>query len=226
MSTPLQLLPSSGLALGPVSMRSRLERFTYAASNQLSIYLPPILMALLALLTYWMVRLTPPVLPPEVQRPLRHSADYFMRDFAVKSYDAQGLLKSEIKGSMANHFEDTDVLEITQPRIRSFDAAGRLVTASADRALSNGDGSEVQLIGNAVVLREAMAGEAGHMLPRVEYRGEFLHVLQNMQRLRSHKPVRITSGADQFSADQLEFDNLGQVAELTGHVRASMAPRK
>lgn len=223
---------SASLPLPPVlptpvaSLRSRLERLSYAASNLLTIYLPPLLMALLALLTYWLVRITPPVLPPEPERLVRHAPDYFMRNFSIKSYGAQGELKSELTGTKARHYEDTDVLDIDNPRIRSFDQKGRLVIATALRALSNGDGSEVQLLGDAVLVREAFKDAAtGRELPRTEMRGEFLHVLQNTERVRSHKPVTLSRGADRFAADSLDYDNLDRSAVLTGRVRATVAPR-
>jgi hypothetical protein len=53
--------------------------------DHLSIYLPVILMGVLALGTYWLVRTTPVFRRPQ-QAP-RHEPDYFMRDFAVKTFD-------------------------------------------------------------------------------------------------------------------------------------------
>ena len=76
-----------------------------------------------------------------------------MRRFSVKTFDAAGHIKSEVYGTEARHYPDTDTLEIDQPRIRSFNNRGELTVATARRALSNGDGSEVQLFGDAVVTR-------------------------------------------------------------------------
>jgi lipopolysaccharide export system protein LptC len=208
------------------TLRARLERLAYGASNMLAIYLPPMLMAVLALLTYWLVRITPPVLPPEPERPVRHAPDYFLRNFSIKSYGPEGELKSEITGSQGRHYQDTDVLDIDNARIRSFDRNGRLVVATARRALSNGDGSEVQLVGDAVLVREAAKDAAGRDMPRMEFRSEFLHAMLNTERVRSHKPVTLIRGADRFTADSLAYDNLERVAQMTGRVRATVAPRK
>jgi lipopolysaccharide export system protein LptC len=78
-----------------------------------------------------------------------------MKLFSVKSFDATGRLQSEIKGEMARHYPDTDTLEVDKVRMRSVTPQGLVTLATADRALSNADGSEVQLFGNAVVTREA-----------------------------------------------------------------------
>ena len=192
--------------------------------DQVTVYLPIILMGLMALGTYWLSRNTPLLAPAEAQRPATHEPDYFMRGFAVKSFDAAGRLKSEVHGTEARHYPDTDTLEIDQPRIRSFNERGDLTVATAQRALSNSDGSEVQLHGNAVVTREAVKDEQGKVRPRLEFRGEFLHAFLNTERVKSHKPVVLTRGTDQFAADSLDFDNLDRVMELQGRVRGVLTP--
>jgi lipopolysaccharide export system protein LptC len=202
----------------------RLRRVGREAWDQLSIYLPIILMALMALGTYWLARNTPVFGLPEAARPARHDPDYYMRDFSVKTFDAAGKLKSEVLGSEARHYPDTDTLEIDSPRIRSFNASGALTLATAVRALTNADGSEVQLIGNAVVTREAITGTDGRATPKLQIESEFLHAFLTTERVKSHKPVILTRGADRFSADSLNFDNVGRVLDLEGRVRGMLVP--
>jgi lipopolysaccharide export system protein LptC len=194
----------------------------WRAWDRLSIYLPVILMGLMALGTYWLARNTPDFSLPGVQRPLTHDPDYFMRRFSVKNFDADGRLKSEVYGTEARHFPDNDTLEVDQPRVRAFNKDGVLTVATAKRALSNGDGSEVQLIGDAVVTRETQGPAAA---PKLEIRGEFLHLFVQTERVRSHKPVVLKRGDDQFAADQLDYDNLDRVLEMRGRVRGQIAPR-
>ncbi len=190
--------------------------------DRASLYLPIILMGVLALGTYWLVRSTPVFTAPQPPRPATHDPDYFMKQFTVKTFDAAGRLKSDISGAEARHYPDTDTLEIDFARIRSFDAQGRLTTATANRALSNEDASEVQLMGNALVVREAVQGQKP--TPRMEFKGEFLHAFMKTEQVTSDKPVRLTRGADQFVADSMTFDNLKGVIELRGRVRGTLAP--
>lgn len=204
---------------------ARAAGFGARALDQLSIYLPVILMGVLALGTYWLVRNTPLLGPAEQQKPLVHEPDYFMRKFSVKTFDGAGRLKSEVFGAEARHYPDTDTLEIDKPRIRSINAAGLLTVATADRALSNGDGSEVQLFGNAVVVRDGGKDASGQAAPSLEFRGEFLHVFVNAERIRSNKPVTLTHGTNRFTADSLDYDNLDRVMALQGRVRGVLAPR-
>lgn len=192
--------------------------------ERLSLYLPMVMMMLLALITYWMVRIAPVFEAPGPARPLTHDPDYFMKDFAVRSFDAQGRLKSEIFGGQAQHFSDTQTLEIDQIRIRSISEQGRLSTATAKRALTNEDGSEVQLFGNARVVREAALDAAGKPLARIEFQGEFLHAFLQAERLSSNQSVTIVRGQDRFTADSMEFDNLDRVVDLRGRVRGTLMP--
>ncbi|HTH12174.1 MAG TPA: LPS export ABC transporter periplasmic protein LptC, partial [Acidovorax sp.] len=113
-------------------------------------------MGLLALGTWWLVRNAPMPLLPATERPPLHQPDYFMKSFSVKSFDAAGRLQSEVQGDEARHYPDTDTLEIDKARMRSVAPTGRLTVATADRALTNADGSEVQLFGNAIVTREPL----------------------------------------------------------------------
>ncbi len=193
-----------------------------AAWDRVSIYLPIILMGVLALGTYWLVRSTPVFTPPEAPRPPSHEPDYFMKKFTVKTFDATGKLKSEVSGAQAKHFPDTDTLEIEGARIRSFDTQGQLTTVTANRAVTNADASEVQLMGNALAVREAVGGQKP--VPRMEFKGEFLHAFMKTEQLKSNQPVTLTRGTDRFVADAMEYDNLKQVVELRGRVKGTLVP--
>jgi len=191
-------------------------------ADAVSAYLPVLLMALLALGTWWLVKNTP--LPSEdaVAGPLRHVPDYTMTNFTVQRFAADGSLGSQIEGDVLRHYPDTDTLEIDNPRIRANAPGGGLTLASARQALSNGDGSEVQLRGAARVWRQP-AGQAPGSAEVLEFRGEFLHAFLNTEQLRSHLPVVVTRGGTELRADAMDYNHLDRVVELKGRVRASFA---
>ena len=164
--------------------------------------------------------------PAQADQPKTHEPDYFMKNFSVKNFDAEGRLKSEIQGEQARHYPDTDTMEIDQIRIRNFNENGHLTTATANRAVTNNDASEVQLIGNALVVREAAVDKKGEAIPRMSFRGEFLHAYMETERVTSHKPVELTRGNDQFTADSMEFDNFDQVMQLSGRVRGTLIQKQ
>jgi lipopolysaccharide export system protein LptC len=193
--------------------------------DSMAIYMPLLMMGALALGTYWLVHNTPIFSAPEAATEARHEVDYFMRKFTVKNFDEGGRLKSEIYGMEGRHFPDTDILEIDQVRIRSTNPEGHVTVATANRAYVNSDGSEVQLTGNARVVREASLDASGKDTPRLEFRGDFLHAFLNEERVTSHKPVVLIRGSDQFTGDSFAYDNLDQVANLKGRVRGVLMPK-
>ncbi len=194
------------------------------AWDRLSIYLPVLLMGLLALGTYWLVRSTP-ALETEVERQVqRQDPDYQMERFSIKTFDAVGRLKTEVYGEQARHYPHTDTLEIDQVRIRSFNQRGYMTVATARRALANNDATEVQLMGDALVVREAVVDRQGVPLPRLSFSGEFLHAFLEQERIRSHKPVELVRGGDRITADSLDYSNFDQVMELRGRVRGTLLP--
>ncbi|MDA7418524.1 LPS export ABC transporter periplasmic protein LptC [Xenophilus arseniciresistens] len=201
------------------------RRWTWRlALDRLSLYLPIILTGALALGTYWLVRNAPRLADPTVAAAPTHEPDFFMRDFTVKNFLPSGSLRSELTGKEGRHYPDTDTLEVDQVRLRSVSPEGLVTHASADRGVSNGDGSEIQLFGNAIVVRDAATLANGRAMPRLEFRGEFLHAFVNTERVRSHLPVTLTRGNDRFTADSMDYDNLDGVANLQGRVRGFIAP--
>ena len=196
-----------------------------SAWDRMAIYMPLLMMGLLALGTYWLARNNPGFSAPDSAKEVRHEIDYFMKKFSVRTFDETGRLKSEIFGDEGRHFPDTDILEIDQARIRSLRPDGSITVATGNRAYTNGDASEVQLTGDARVVRDAWRDASGKEYPRLEFRGEFLHAFLNEERVTSHKPVVLTRGLDQFTGDTFDYDNLGQIANLKGRVRGVLVPR-
>lgn len=192
--------------------------------EQITIYLPLVMMGLLALGTWWLVRNAPKPEAQPQQREVTHEPDYFMNDFTVKTFDATGRLQTQLQGETLNHFVDTDTMEIDKARTRSVSADGRITLASANRALTNGDASEVQLFGNAIVTREAFRQPDGKTVPPMQFKGEFLHVWPNEERVKSNQPVTLTRGTNQFTGDAMEYDNLSQVMQMRGNVKGVLMP--
>jgi len=194
------------------------------AWDRLTLYLPVVLMGVLAMATYWLVRSTPILSEPQVVAAPQHQPDYFMRKFSVKTFDTAGQLKSEVTGAEARHFPDTDTLEIDQVVIRTMDPQGRLTTATARRAVTNQDASEVQLIGGAQVVRAPTVNAQGIEQPGLTFSGEFLHAYMKTERVTSNRPVALTRGNDRFTADSMDFDNQQRVMLLNGRVKGSLVP--
>lgn len=190
------------------------------ALSTLSAYLPLMLMALVALATWWLVKNTPVFEGAKPAVALRHIPDYTMRNFKVQRFAADGSLRLQIEGDEARHYPDTDTLEIDRARIRSIAPDSGVTVATAQKAVSNGDGSEVQLTGQAHVVREA-GRVGGKTLEQIDFKSEFLHAFLQTEQVRSHLPVTITRGTVQIQGASMNYDNLGRVAQFSGGVKAT-----
>jgi lipopolysaccharide export system protein LptC len=198
-------------------LRRRLE--------SLMVYAPMVLMALLALASYWLLRATPEAAAPAPARVVRHDPTDVMRQFAVRTFDEGGGLRTEVFGEEARHYPDDGSMEIDSPRIRHTDERGVLVTATARRAWANGAQTEFTLRGNAIVVRDAATLTSGERLDRLEFRGESLHVWSDQHRVTSDQPVELWRGSSRVTANQLDYRETERLAVLTGRVRATLMPR-
>ena len=194
--------------------------------NQLSAWLPALMMMMFALGTWWLVRSAPRFVAPGESPVVSKEPDYYMREFSVQSFDPAGRLKSEIIGAEGHHYPANDTLEVQKPRIRSFDEQGHPTVATAQRAVAKGDGSEVQLFGNARVVREAIERPGQAAVPRMEFLGEHLHAFIDEDRLRADQPVELRRGVDVFTGERMTYDDRSGVAELTGRVHGVLQPRR
>ena len=81
-------------------------------------------------------------------------------------------------------------------------------------------------MGNARIVREATKEANGIDLPRMAFQGEFLHSYVKEERVKSHLPVVLTRGADQFTGDDFAYNNLTGVADLKGRVKGILYPKR
>jgi lipopolysaccharide export system protein LptC len=209
---PLSLRPplASGRARTPWPVR---------LSDALSAYLPLLLMLVLALGTWWLVKNTPVPAAPAKATSARTEPDYTMREFTMERFRADGQLKLRLQGSQLHHYPDTNRVEVLGARITAFAPDGRVTTATADRALGNGDGSEMQLSGNAQVVGTDPRGA-----PLI-IRSEYLLVQLVTERLQTHLPVWVQQGPTELKAAGLEYDHASQRLDLKGPLRAVLASR-
>ena len=181
----------------------------------LSAYLPVLLMAALASGTWWLVRNTPRDPVPRDTAAPRHEPDYTMQGFTLQRFGPDGRLRVQVQGAQMRHYPDTDTLEIDGVTIRALSPDGSVTHASARRAVTNGDASEVQLLGGAQVVRENHGNGQ-----KIEFASEFLHAFLTTERLRSHLPVQLRQGTSELRVGSIDYDHLTQFARLGPPVRA------
>jgi lipopolysaccharide export system protein LptC len=214
-------LPEVPISLGPLRTGAARTRAPWhlRVRDAISAYLPLLLMLLLALFTWWLVKNTPNAPGDLVAPAARHEADYTMNQFTLERFDASGRLKVRVSGTRMRHFPDTERYEIDEPQMRAIAPDGRVTLASARKAISNGDASELQLLGSAQVTSLDANGKP------IEMSGEFLHAYLTQERVHSHLPVLITVAGSRVSAAGLDYDHGQRKLELQGPMRAVFPAR-
>lgn len=215
-------LPEVPVSLGPLATDPRTPHrrtpWPMRLRDGLSTYLPLLLMALLAVGTWWLVKHTPGLETTVAAKPVRTDPDYTMHGFNLTRFAPDGRLSVRVEGDVLRHYPDTDRLEIEGVRIEAVSPEGRTTHASASRALANGDVSEVQLLGNARVATQLSPTDS------LELEGEFLHAFVNFERLRSNQPVLVRRSGSVTRGGGLDYDHLNSLLKLDGPVRVQLPP--
>lgn len=190
------------------------------AFDRLSLYFPLLVMALLAMGSWWLLRLMPEVWNGSAERPQRKDPDYHLEHFSTQVFDATGRRMRQVGGEKARHYPDTDELHIDEVQFSAVNEAGAEVTGTARQGIATGDGERVTLIGQVHVISPAHG-----TTPRVEFRGERLVAWVKTQRLRSDERVEIWRDRDRFDAQGLDFDMKTGQYQLNGRVRGVLQPQ-
>lgn len=183
-----------------------------------SAWLPMLVMTLLALGSWWLVKNTPVPAPDRRTAPPRHEPDYTMQGFSVQRFASDGSLRVRIDGDTMRHYPDTDTLEIENIRLHAVGRDGRVLSASAQLAVSDAGTTDVQLRGAARVVRAATT-----TAPEMVLTSEYLHADLVNERLLSHRPVSVVQGPSQVQGEALDYDHRTGIVRLEGRVRANFA---
>jgi len=207
-------LPEVPISLGgPQPARPR-QPWHLRLRDALSSYLPLLLMAALALATWWLVKNTPGAPPARSTEVDSGVPDYTLQRFALQRYAAAGGLRLRLEGRELRHYPGSDRIEVDEVVLRAFAPDGRVTTATARRAVSNGEASELRLEGGAEVVGRDADGQP------VEIRSEYLLVDLKAEVVRTELPVEVLHGRNRLSAGALRYDVQRRELQFEGPVRA------
>ncbi len=179
---------------------------------------PLVLMAVLALLSFWLER----TLREEQKHPAlrRHDPDFLVENFRLTRFDAAGAPEATLAASKMVHYPDDDSTELLAPRIVQSKANEPRLTLSADRGALSHDGEEVFLYGNVLLLREAGAGHS-----EARMRTSFLHLVSARSLVRTDREVTVAEPERLLQARGMEYRNDTRQLFLREQVRGRFAPK-
>jgi lipopolysaccharide export system protein LptC len=190
--------------------------------EQLTLYLPVVIMGILALGTWWLVRSSPQAKGLDTRNDNFAGPQYHIQAFTTQSFDAHGRLNAQVSAQFAQYDGQTDTLLMQQVRLRSVDEQGQLMLAEANKANASNALDRFTLQGSARVWQSASDGVKAPVKGQVAwvFMGEHLELDGQTKQLRSQGPARLQRGKDSLSAEQMQYDDINKRLSMDGRVRA------
>ena len=192
--------------------------------NWLILYLPVLLMGVLAFLTYGLLRNTPQTEAPMPELAPRHVPDYTMGRVVLQQFQADGRPRARLQALEVRHYPDTQTLRFEQPVLLWHTPQGDQTSAKAAQGESNADGSEVRLWGDVRIERTAAPLGKTPAAPGLVVQTQSLFLDARRERMSTDQPVQLQRGNDRMAGQRLQYDHLTQQLDLSGKVRMSITP--
>lgn len=180
---------------------------------------PLALMLVLALLTFYLDRTVREDDSPPQKR--RHDPDYVVTNFTTTTYDGDGRPLSVLSAARMMHFPDDDTTELVSPRIVQTKPKEPRMSLQAERGALSGDGEEVFLYDNVILVRDADAER-----PEARLTTSFLHLVRDRSLVRTDREVTITEDTRSIRGRGMEYNSESQVFLLMADVIARFESRK
>lgn len=184
-------------------------------NERLTTWMPLLLLAFLAALTFWLDRaVQPPALTRDVAA--RHDPDYVVEKLTALRMDPAGRVRQTLYAEKMTHYPDDDTTFLERPRLVAHNVGKAPVTISSREALVSGDGESVHFRHDVRVVR-APFQNASEMVMTTSY----LNVIPDQDIARTDQPVRITDANTVVDAVGLELNSDTRVLKLQSRVRGT-----
>ena len=153
-----------------------------------------------------------PLLAPEsasVRAP-----DYVLEDFSAIRTDENDAGYRMLLGKKMVHYPDDDSAELEQPRLITIEPGKPPVQLKADHARMSGEGEDIYLSGNVVIVRNAGKGRGETILTT-----SLLHLIPDQDIARTDKPVEIIETNATIRAIGMEMNNRTGATQLLSQVK-------
>lgn len=167
----------------------------------------------------WVWQLRKDDSPPSLVGPPR--SDYALHDFSLIALDEAGKESFTASGPRLSRHPHLGTIDIEQPRFSSPDASGGVWTSRSTRAWVNREGSEMRLLGDALVEGPVESG-----VDPLRVRSEALTLFPRDRRIESAVAVTVTEPGSILTATGLRGEMDTRRVELLSDVRIRHEARK
>lgn len=176
-------------------------------------YLPALLLAALAGLTYWLDQ----AVQPEAQHENSpKDPDFLAEDFQVTRMNPAGTPRYAVRAKRLVHYPGDNSTTLDFPEFTHFDPETAPLTMRADQGQVAHNGEEAFFNGNVVVRRHAYADQKEMTLQT-----SYLHVIPDRDLAKTDREVTVTSGNSVVRSVGLEFNNATRHLKLLSQVRGT-----
>ena len=194
------------------------ESLIRRTANRASSWFPVLLLASLAMLTYW--------LDAQVQGPgrgaraQRADPDYFLEDFSATRFGIDGSVVQQLNAKKMIHYPEAIPTEVEAPNLTDTQPGRATMRARADAAKVSPDNEHIYLSGNVVAERDGTDGK-GKLVVSTEY----LHVQPKLERADSDRRVTIVDASGRHIGNGMDVDNKAHTLKLRNGVTGELPPR-
>ena len=183
--------------------------------------LPLLMLAVvLALGSFWLLEIMRKSGKDSNPAAARVDPDYFVENFNFVRLSATGEAQYNISGKRMVHNPANDTHTVELPVINSLSRERPPMTARADRARIEADGSKVHMFDQVRIDRpKTPTSNLFHM------ESDYLLVLPNEDIMRTDKPVRMTLGESQLNGTGMVANNATGEVQLASRVQATLPPK-
>ncbi|MGA0926268.1 MAG: LPS export ABC transporter periplasmic protein LptC [Burkholderiaceae bacterium] len=182
------------------------------------IYLPLVLMGVLAAASVWLLRVTPAPAEAPTATAARLTPDDYLLNFVSRQFDATGRLTAEVFGAEGKHIPATGHMDLKAVKIRHWGSEGATTDSVAERAKVNDAQTVYELMGQAEVVHRLGTGETTVIT------SEHLQFDTRVDVLKALQPAVVRRGKDVISGDRLVYDQRAGRTQWSGQVRATLQP--
>jgi lipopolysaccharide export system protein LptC len=177
------------------------------------------LMLALALLTFYLER----TVREEEGQPARrrHDPDYIVSNFTTTTYNREGLPLSVLSAERMVHYPDDDSTELVAPRVLQTRPEEPRISLTAKRGALSGDGGEIFLYDNVVLVREASETQ-----PAARMTTSFLHVLRDRSLVRTDREVVLVEDRRSLTGRGMEYNSESRQFNLHAEVVGRFEPKQ
>jgi lipopolysaccharide export system protein LptC len=181
-------------------------------SDRFASWFPLVLLAVLAVLTFWLDQLVQPLSGNPTT--VRHDPDYIVDGLNALRMDATGRVKHTLVAKRMTHFPDDDLTLLVDPKLVAFSEEHPPVTVTSRHGRVSGNGDHVYFQDDVRVVRAPDAKQTELVLET-----NYLHVIPDDNIAQTDQPVKIFDGQAVVTASGLDFNSETRVLNLQGRVR-------